>query len=226
MTAVHTPPLQVGVLISGRGSNLAALIDRAAAGSCPFQISHVISNNPDALGLARAKAAGIATDTVDHRQFANRADFEQSVTQVFRDANVQLVALAGFMRLLTAEFIAGWNGQVVNIHPSLLPAFPGLHSHRQALDAGVRITGCTVHFVNADMDAGPIIAQAAVAVRPEDDERQLAARVLEAEHLLYPSALAMVAEKRVRIQSGRTVFTGGVGTPAQPLLSPSAGRER
>lgn len=197
--------LKVGVLISGRGSNLRALIDGCAGGKIPAQIVLVVSNRPDAGGLDHARRANIPTTTIDHRQFADRATFDAAMTEALRAAGVELLCLAGFMRLLTPGFVATWKNRMINIHPSLLPAFPGLDTHARALAAGVRFAGCTVHFVRDETDTGPIIVQAAVPVLPDDTEQSLAARVLEAEHRAYPLALRLVAEGRVRVDGERAI---------------------
>jgi phosphoribosylglycinamide formyltransferase-1 len=194
--------LRVGVLISGRGSNLQALIDAARDPAYPAEIALVISNKADAAGLARAAEAGIATRVIPHRQFADRDAFDRALGEALREAGVELVCLAGFMRLLTAGFAEAWHDRLINIHPSLLPAFKGLDAHAQALAAGVRFSGCTVHFVRAEMDAGPIIVQAAVPVLQDDDEAALSARILEAEHICYPLAVRLVAEGRVGVDGG------------------------
>jgi phosphoribosylglycinamide formyltransferase-1 len=191
--------LKLGVLISGRGSNLQALIDAAADPSYPAEIALVISNKADAGGLVRAEAAGIATKVIPHKDFASREAFDAALDQALHQADVGLVCLAGFMRLLTAGFSQGWHDRLINIHPSLLPAFKGLDSHGQALKAGVRFSGCTVHFVRPEMDAGPIILQAAVPVHDGDDEHRLAARILEAEHKCYPLAVRLIAEGRITV---------------------------
>jgi phosphoribosylglycinamide formyltransferase-1 len=191
--------LKLGVLISGRGSNLQALIDATADPSFPAEIALVISNRTDAGGLARAGAAGIATKVIPHKEFASREAFDTALDTALRQADVGLVCLAGFMRLLTAGFSQGWHDRLINIHPSLLPSFKGLDSHAQALAAGVRFSGCTVHFVRPEMDAGPIILQAAVPVHDGDDEDALAARILEAEHKCYPLAVRLIAEGRISI---------------------------
>jgi phosphoribosylglycinamide formyltransferase-1 len=191
--------LKLGVLISGRGSNLQALIDATADPSFPAEIALVISNRADAGGLARAEAAGIATKVIPHKEFASREAFDAALDAALRQAGVGLVCLAGFMRLLTAGFSQGWHDRLINIHPSLLPSFKGLDSHAQALAAGVRFSGCTVHFVRPEMDAGPIILQAAVPVHDGDDEDALAARILEAEHQCYPLAVRLIAEGRITI---------------------------
>jgi phosphoribosylglycinamide formyltransferase-1 len=185
-----TARTKVGVLISGRGSNLQALLDAAADPGYPAEIALVISNRPGAYGLDRAQAAGVATATIDHTRFADRPAFEAALDAALRDAGCEIVCLAGFMRVLSGGFVAAWAGRILNIHPSLLPAFRGLHAQRQALDAGVKIAGCTVHVVTPELDDGPILAQAAVPVEDADDEASLSARILEQEHRIYPTALA------------------------------------
>lgn len=197
--------LKVGVLISGRGSNLRALIDGCAGGRTPAEIVLVISNRPDAGGLVHARNANIPTITIDHRQFPDRATFDAAMTEALRAAGVELLCLAGFMRLLTPGFVAAWKNRMINIHPSLLPAFPGLDTHARALAAGVRFAGCTVHFVRDETDTGPIIVQAAVPVLPDDTPDSLAARVLKAEHRAYPLALRLVAEGRVHVEGERAI---------------------
>jgi phosphoribosylglycinamide formyltransferase-1 len=200
--------LKVGVLISGRGSNLQALIDACAAPDFPAEIVQVVSNRPDAFGLERARRAGIATATVPHGDFPDRESFERAMEGVLRRAGVALVCTAGFLRVLTPWFVEAWRDRQINIHPSLLPAFPGLHTHERALAAGVRFAGCTVHFVRAGVDDGPIIAQAAVPVLASDDADRLAARVLEAEHRIFPLALRLIAEGRTRIVDERVEIDG------------------
>lgn len=207
------------VLISGRGSNLQALIDAAAAPDYPARIVRVISNVPTAAGLKRAEAAGIPTTVIDHRGFSDRAAFDDALHRALLADGVELVCLAGFMRLLTAKFVEAWRDRLINIHPSLLPAFPGLNTHARALAAGVRFTGCTVHFVRPTMDEGPIIIQAAVPILPGDDEPTLAARVLAAEHQIYPFALRMIASGRARVV-GEQVVIDGASSPAAPLFNP------
>jgi phosphoribosylglycinamide formyltransferase-1 len=184
---------RVGVLISGRGSNLESLLAASREPNYPADIVLVVSNRPGALGLERAWEAGVATQTIDHKAYPNRAAFDADLNRALRDARADIICNAGFMRLHTAEFVEAWRDRQLNIHPSLLPAFRGLHPQRQALDAGVCISGATVHFVRAEMDAGPILAQAAVPVRPDDSVDRLAARILAAEHRIYPQALALVA---------------------------------
>ena len=188
---------RVGILISGRGSNMVALLRAAAAPDYPAEIALVLANNPDAGGLASAAAAGIATAVVDHRAFKrDRAAHERAIAAVLDQAGVEIVCLAGYMRLLTPFLVGRYAGRMLNIHPSLLPALPGLDTHARAIAAGVKLHGCTVHLVTEGMDEGPILAQAAVPVLPDDDEDALAARVLVQEHRLYPSALAHFAAGR------------------------------
>jgi len=191
--------LKVGVLISGRGSNLQALIAACAAPDFPAEVVLVVSNKPDAVGLDHAKAAGIDTAVIEHGAFPDRESFDREIAAQLVSADVELVCLAGFMRLLSTWFVESWRDRVVNIHPSLLPAFKGIDAHAQAIAAGVRLSGCTVHIVRPEMDAGPILVQAAVPVMPDDDEDALAARILEAEHACYPLAVRLLAENRVHI---------------------------
>ena len=187
---------RVAILISGRGSNMTALIEAARAEDYPAEIALVVSNRPDAAGLVRARAAGIATVVIDHTRFAgNREAFEHALDEELRNYKIGLVCLAGFMRLLTPWLVARWQGRMLNIHPSLLPQFKGLDTHRRALDAGAKWHGATVHFVVPEMDSGPIIMQESVPVREGDTAEALAARVLELEHQLYPRALRVVAER-------------------------------
>jgi phosphoribosylglycinamide formyltransferase 1 len=199
-------PLKVAVLISGRGSNLQALIDAFPKGTdSPVQIVLALSNRPDAQGLERAAKAGLKTEVVDHKAFASREDFDVAMDREIRAAGAELVVLAGFMRLLTDGFINAWKNRMVNIHPALLPAFPGLDTHRRVLEAGVKFHGCTAHFVRHETDTGPIIGQAVVPVLPGDDETTLAARVLRAEHQLYPLALRLIAAGKVRVEDERAI---------------------
>ncbi|MFX4222758.1 MAG: phosphoribosylglycinamide formyltransferase [Thalassobaculum sp.] len=196
---------RVGVLISGGGSNLQALIDAAADPAYPAEIVLVISNRADAFGLQRAARAGIATKVIDHKRFADRETFDRETDAALREAGCDIVCLAGFMRILTPAFVEGWQGRMLNIHPSLLPSFKGLHVQRQALEAGVKIAGCTVHLVTPDLDDGPILEQAAVPVLDDDDESSLSARILEQEHRIYPRALAALAAGRIRLQGRRAL---------------------
>lgn len=196
---------RVGVLISGRGSNLQALIEASKAPDYPAELVLVISNVPGAQGLARAEAAGIPIGVINHKDFASRTDFETALDAALNEAGVDLLCNAGFMRILTEAFVARWLNRHLNIHPSLLPAFKGLHTHARVLESGAKLTGATVHFVRAAMDDGPIVAQAAVPVAPGDTEESLAARVLEAEHRLYPHALRLVASGTVRVEGEHVV---------------------
>ena len=191
---------RVAVLISGRGSNMAALIDAAKDLTYPAEIALVLSNVPEAGGLEVAEAAGIATEVVDHKPFGkDRAAFERALQAVLEKHEIEIVCLAGFMRILTADFVGKWQGRMINIHPALLPQFKGVDTHRRALEAKVKQHGATVHFVVPEMDSGPIILQDAVEVRPDDTEATLAARVLAVEHRIYPQALKMLAEGRCRL---------------------------
>lgn len=214
--------LRVGVLISGRGSNLQALIEAARDPAYPAEIVTVVSNVPGVAGLDRAAAADLPAEVVDHRDFAGRAPFEAAVTAVLERAGVELVCMAGFMRIVTEGFIARWHDRLINIHPSLLPAFPGLDTHARALAAGVKLAGCTVHYVRAEVDHGPIVGQAAVPVLPGDTAEALAARVLEAEHRLFPHCLRLVAEGRVRV-TGEVAEIDGAGRPGPALINPPPG---
>ena len=213
---------RVAVLISGRGSNMTALIDAARQPSYPAEIALVLSNRPDAAGLSRAQGAGITTSTIDHAAYGREREcFEHSMQQVLDQHRIEIICLAGFMRLLTPWFVGCWQERMLNVHPALLPAFKGLDTHRRALCAGVKIHGASVHFVVAEMDSGPIVAQGALAVREDDDADTLAARVLAIEHRIYPIALAVVAEGRVRVEDGRCVIKGGV-SPRATLIVPEA----
>lgn len=204
-----TAKTPTAVLISGRGSNMQAIVHATADPDYPATIVCVIANDPDAAGLAWARDHGLATAAVDHRAFkGDRAAFDAELDAVIRGHGAELVCLAGFMRLLTAGFVTDWSGRMLNIHPSLLPAFKGLNTHARTLKAGVRISGCTVHFVVPEMDAGPIIAQAAVPVLPGDTEEALADRVLACEHRLYPAALAAVARGHCRLDAEQAVWSG------------------
>jgi len=213
---------RVAVLISGRGSNMAALIEAAKDKNYPAEIALVLSNKADAGGLATARAAGIATEVVDHTPFGkDRAAFDAAVQAVLEKHRIDFVCLAGFMRLLTPGFVAQWPQRMLNIHPSLLPAFKGLDTHKRAIEAGAKVHGATVHFVVAELDAGPIVAQGAVAVRKGDSEEMLAARVLKVEHQIYPLALKLLAEGRIRIENGRCLIDGAP-VPDSAAIVPSA----
>jgi phosphoribosylglycinamide formyltransferase 1 len=217
--------LKVGVLISGRGSNLQALIDACADSDFPAEIVLVLSNKADAYGLERARRAGIPAAVVSHRDYADKPGFEAAMDEALNAAGVELVCLAGFMRLLTSGFVERWHDRLINIHPSLLPAFKGLDTHARAIEAGVRFTGCTVHFVRPAMDEGPIVLQAVVPILEADDSHSLADRVLVAEHRSYPLALRLIAEGRARVEGERVAISGSPITPAtapEPLLNPPA----
>jgi phosphoribosylglycinamide formyltransferase-1 len=198
--------VRVAVLISGRGSNMVALAEAARDPDYPAEIVLVVANDPEAEGLARAAALGLPTRAIDHRGFADRASFDAALDTALRESGARLICLAGFMRILTPGFVEAWAGRMLNIHPSLLPLFKGTRTHMQALSAGVRLHGCTVHFVVPELDAGPIVAQAAVPVREGDDPDSLAARVIVQERRLYPMALALVAGGSARLDGGRVVI--------------------
>jgi len=207
----------IGVLISGGGTNLQAIIDAIEAKKLDAEICVVLSNKADAYGLARAKQHGIATAVLDHKSFASREDYDQAVVDVLRARGAELVILAGFMRLLSPVFIKAYSNRIMNIHPSLLPSFPGLHVQKKALDHGVRFAGCTVHFVNEECDEGPIIIQAVVPVYPDDDEATLAARILKQEHRIYPRAIQLYAEGQLHV-TGRKVLVDGLTRDESPVL--------
>jgi phosphoribosylglycinamide formyltransferase-1 len=194
---------RLAILISGRGSNMMALVEAARAPTYPAEIAAIVSSRPDAAGLAWALAQGLPATLIDHKAYVSRETFDAAIDQVLGDAGVELIALAGFMRIQTAPFVRKWQGRQLNIHPSLLPAFKGLNPQAQALQAGVKMSGCTVHFVSEEVDAGPIIAQAAVPVHEGDTPESLAARILRAEHQLYPQSLALVAAGRAIVCDGR-----------------------
>jgi phosphoribosylglycinamide formyltransferase-1 len=208
-------------LVSGGGTNLQALIDAASDPGFPAEIVLVISNRPDAGALDRADKAGIATRVIRHGDYDGRAPFDAALDEALRAANCDIVCTAGFMRILTAGFVEGWRGRMINIHPSLLPAFPGLNTHQRALDASARIAGCTAHLVIPDLDAGPILAQAAVPILAGDTADSLAARVLTQEHRIYPLALRMVAEGRVRVEDGRAIISEQPTPGGDVLINPS-----
>ena len=207
-------PCRVVVLISGRGSNLQALLDQAASGEWPVTIAAVISNRPGVQGLERARQAGVPALELDHKNFADRPAFEAALIELIDRYQPDLVALAGFMRVLTARFTEHYRGRLLNIHPSLLPKFRGLHTHERAIAAGETEHGASIHFVTAELDGGPVILQARVPVLPDDDPDALAARVLVQEHELYPLAIRWFAEGRLRLDGERVWFDG------QPLTEP------
>jgi phosphoribosylglycinamide formyltransferase-1 len=193
--------LKLGVLISGSGTNLQAVLDAIAAGSLDANVTVVVSNIATAQGLERARAAGVPTKVIDHRGFLARTEFDAAVVQALREHGAEWVVLAGFMRVVTPVLLDAFPMRVINVHPALLPAFPGTHGARQALEYGVRVAGCTVHLVDTGTDTGPIVAQAAVPVLPGDDEATLAARILVEEHALLPKVLQWIAEGRMKVQA-------------------------
>ena len=198
---------RVGILISGRGSNMASLVDAARQDNCAYEIACVISNRPDAPGLQVAANAGIEAVALDHKALGSREALDAAMHEALLANGAELVVCAGFMRIMTGDFIAKWEGRMINIHPSLLPLFKGLNTHEQALQAGMRVHGCSVHFVSAELDAGAIIAQGVVKVGPDDDADRLAARVLPVEHRLYPAVLNALAAGRIRLENGKAAFS-------------------
>jgi phosphoribosylglycinamide formyltransferase-1 len=213
------PKKRVAILISGRGSNMVSLIEAARAPDYPAEIVLVLSNRPDAAGLDRARAAGIPARAIDHKAFPDRARFDAALQAELDEAGIELIVLAGFMRILTDAFVEAWGGRMINIHPSLLPLFKGTHTHERALEAGVRLHGCTVHYVVPELDAGPIVAQAAVPVLPGDDADTLSARVIVQEHRLYPAALALIAGGGAVLEGSRVRFTAQARDAGAAILS-------
>jgi phosphoribosylglycinamide formyltransferase-1 len=211
---------RVAILISGRGSNMSALIEAARARNYPAEIALVVSNRAEARGLELAKSKSIATATIDHAAYKSREEFEAELEKQLASAKIEIICLAGFMRILTAGFVKQWEGRLLNVHPSLLPAFKGIDTHVRALDAGVKVHGCSVHFVVPELDSGPIVMQAAVPVLEGDDEEELAMRVLAAEHRIYPDALRLLAEGKLTIEGERVVVAGANGDPDHALVSP------
>ena len=209
---------RIVILISGRGSNMEAILKAAADPAYPAQVVAVLANRAAARGLETAAAAGIATAALDHKAYPDRESFDAALAQAIDAHAPDLVVLAGFMRILSEGFVRHYEGRLINIHPSLLPAFPGLHTHRRALEEGCRIHGCTVHFVTPALDHGPAIIQAAVPVLDGDDEDSLAHRVLAQEHLVYPAAVRWFAEGRLRLVEGRVLLAGQDATPAAAAL--------
>ena len=209
--------LPIAVLISGGGTNLQAIIDAIGAKRLDVKIEVVLSNRADAFGLVRAKNHGIPTEILDHKAFPSREAYDQAIVDLLRARGVQLVALAGFMRLLSPVLVRAFSNRIMNIHPALLPSFPGLHVQKKALEHGVRFSGCTVHFVNEECDEGPIIIQAVVPVFPDDTEEQLAERILQQEHRIYPRAIQLYAEGRLQVV-GRKVMVDGLGRDQAPIL--------
>lgn len=196
---MRSAPLVLGVLASGRGSNLQAILDATASGRCPARVAVVVSDRKDALALERARRAGAKAIHLDPHAYPDRAAYDRALGAVLAEHGVELVCLAGYMRLLSSAFVTAWRGRILNIHPALLPAFPGLHAQRQALEHGVKVAGATVHFVDEGVDTGPIVLQAAVPVREGDTEESLAARILAEEHRLYPEAIRLYAEERLEL---------------------------
>jgi phosphoribosylglycinamide formyltransferase-1 len=215
--------LKLGVLISGSGSNLQSIIDQIERGVLNARIAMVVSNNPEAYGLVRAQKHGIPLVVLNHQDFENREDFDRELLRVLQTAGVELVVLAGFMRILTAFFLRAFPDRIINIHPALLPAFPGTHVQQKALDYGVRFSGCTVHFVDEDVDTGPIIIQAVVPVLEGDTAETLAARILKQEHKIYPQAIRYFAEGRI-VKNGRRVEIKDIGNHDATLCNPSLDR--
>jgi len=207
----------LGVLVSGGGTNLQAIIDAIEGGRLDAVVQVVASNRADAYGLVRAKQHGIPTEVVDHRKYPTREDFDNALIEVLKSREVELVILAGFMRLLSPLFVSAFSNRIMNIHPALLPAFSGLHGQRKALEYGVRFSGCTVHFVNEECDQGPIIIQAVVPVFPDDTEESLSARILKEEHRIYPRAIQLYSEGRLHV-SGRKVLVDGLRKEEDQVL--------
>ena len=209
--------LPIGVLISGSGTNLQSIIDAIEAKKLDARIEIVLSNKADAYGLVRAQNHGIRTEVLDHKVFTSREAYDQAVVDLLLGRGAELVVLAGFMRLLSPVFVQAYSNRIMNIHPALLPAFPGLHVQKKALDHGARFAGCTVHFVNEECDEGPIIIQAVVPVFPDDTEEALAARILKQEHRIYPRAIQLYAEGRLHVV-GRKVFVDGLNKEGSQVL--------
>ena len=212
--------MKLAVLISGRGSNLQSLIDACADDAFPASITLVMSNKADAYGLERARDAGLATKALSHKDFEDRTTFDAAMTEIIEESGADMVCLAGFMRLLSDEFVHHWRDRLINIHPSLLPSFKGLHVHERAIEAGARFSGCTVHYVRPAMDEGPIIAQAVVPILQNDTPDDLAARILAQEHTIYPLAVKLIAEGRVKIRGDRTIIDD-MDSPDGALINPS-----
>ncbi len=212
--------LRIAVLISGSGTNLQAIIDAIESGKLDARIELVLSNRAEAYGLVRAKNHGLLTEVLDHKKFASREAFDEAVVALLRARDVELVILAGFMRLLSPVFVKAFSNRIMNIHPALLPSFPGLHVQKRAVEHGVRFSGCTVHFVNEECDEGPIIIQAVVPVFPDDTEESLAARILEQEHRIYPRAIQLYSEGRLRVDGRRVLVNGLTKEASQVLCQP------
>lgn len=216
-----TAPLPIGILISGSGTNLQAIIDAIRQGELTATIKVVISNRAEAYGLERARTHGIPTSILSHKEFSSREKFEAELVQTLQTHGVELVVLAGFMRRLSSFFVRAFPQRIMNIHPALLPSFPGLHAQRQALERGVRIAGATVHFVDEEIDHGPIIIQAAVPVYPDDTEETLSTRILTQEHHIYPQAIQLYAENRLQIQGNKVVILNEPRSQASMLSAPA-----
>jgi len=217
----ENPAIKLGVLISGTGTNLQAIIDAILRGELKAEIRVVISNRPDAQGLERARRHGIATSVIEHRKFPSREDFDRAVLASLRDRGVELVALAGFMRLFSSVMLDAFPGRIMNIHNSLLPSFPGIHGPKDAIEYGVKIAGCTVFFVTPGVDVGPVIVQAAVPVLAGDDEQSLAARILQQEHRIFPHAISLFQQGRLEIEGRRVIIKGDSSTQnSSPLVNP------
>jgi len=212
--------IPIGVLISGSGTNLQSIIDAIEAKTLDARIEMVLSNKVDAYGLARAQNHGIHTEVLDHKAFASREAYDQAVVDLLRSRNVELVVLAGFMRLLSPVFVKAYSNRIMNIHPALLPAFPGLQVQKKALEQGVRFAGCTVHFVNEECDEGPIIIQAVVPVFPDDTEEALTARILTQEHQIYPRAIQLYAEGRLHVVGRKVLVDRLSKDDSQALIQP------
>lgn len=213
--------IPLGILISGNGSNFQAIIDAIEKKRLDAEVRVVVSNREDAYGLVRAQKHGVPTEIVDHRKFPSREAFDQHLIERFKDRQVELVVLAGFMRLLSADFVHAYSNRIMNIHPALLPAFPGLHVQRKAVEAGVRFSGCTVHFVNEECDQGPIIIQAVVPVFPDDSEESLSARILKEEHRIYPKAIQFYSEGRLHVVGQRVLVDGLEKKEEQVMIHPA-----
>lgn len=212
--------LPIGVLISGSGTNLQAILDAIAAKKLDARVEVVLSNRADAYGLVRARDHGVATEVLDHKKFPSREAFDEAIVEILRGRGVELVVLAGFMRLLSPLFVKAFSNRIMNIHPALLPSFPGLHVQKKAVEHGVRFAGCTVHFVNEECDEGPIIIQAVVPVFPDDTEETLAARILRQEHRIYPRAIQLYGQGRLRVEGRRVVVNGLIKEEDQVLIQP------
>lgn len=214
------PKIRIAVLASGRGSNLQSIIEESQAGRLDAEIVLVASNKANAGALQRAEEAGIATCVIDHRQFKNREDFDREMVAALREAKVDLVILAGFMRLLSNLFIEAFSHRIMNIHPSLLPAFAGLDVQKKALEYGARFSGCTVHFVDGGLDTGPIVIQAVVPIHEDDSDDSLSARILEHEHRIYPRAIQLFAENRLRVEGRRVRILNPDQPEDRALINP------